>query len=170
MAGRSTPEAWRSRAPHTTFKRAAGVNDECRGRAYVASGDRQHHGAAGRRWGSRWAGTSILACLGVGLPGLILFMEWRGQRTGDVAYRLLGPRLARALGVLFAVGAVSGTILSFEMGLLWSGLMEHYGSVIGLPFAIEGFRLLRRSDLSRHLLVWLGSGSRRAPICCPGSR
>jgi cytochrome bd ubiquinol oxidase subunit I len=81
----------------------------------------------------------ILACLGVGLPGLILFIEWRGQRTGDVAYRLLARRLARALGVLFAVGAVSGTILSFEMGLLWSGLMEHYGSVIGLPFAIEGF-------------------------------
>src|SRR5258708_14757939 len=81
----------------------------------------------------------ILACLGVGLPGLILFTEWRGQRTGDVACRLLARRLARALGVLFAVGAVSGTILSFEMGLLWSGLMEHYGSVIGLPFAIEGF-------------------------------
>jgi cytochrome bd ubiquinol oxidase subunit I len=81
----------------------------------------------------------ILACLGMGLPGLILFMEWRGQRTGDIYYRLLARRLGRALGVLFAVGAVSGTILSFEMGLLWSGLMEHYGSVIGLPFAIEGF-------------------------------
>jgi cytochrome bd ubiquinol oxidase subunit I len=81
----------------------------------------------------------ILACLGMGLPGLILFVEWRGQRTGDIYYRLLARRLGRALGVLFAVGAVSGTILSFEMGLLWSGLMEHYGSVIGLPFAIEGF-------------------------------
>src|SRR5882757_8019558 len=78
----------------------------------------------------------ILACLGVGLPGLIVFPEWRGQRTGDVYYRLLARRWARALGVLFAVGAVSGTILSFEMGLLWSGLMEHYGAVIGLPFAI----------------------------------
>ncbi|MDQ2706640.1 MAG: cytochrome ubiquinol oxidase subunit I [Actinomycetota bacterium] len=81
----------------------------------------------------------ILACLGMGLPGLILFLEWRGQRTGDLCYRLLARRWARVLGVLFAVGAVSGTILSFEMGLLWSGLMEHYGSVIGLPFAIEGF-------------------------------
>jgi cytochrome d ubiquinol oxidase subunit I len=81
----------------------------------------------------------ILACLGMGMPGLILFLEWRGQRTGDIYYRLLARRWARALGVLFAVGAVSGTILSFEMGLLWSGLMEHYGSVIGLPFAIEGF-------------------------------
>jgi cytochrome bd ubiquinol oxidase subunit I len=71
----------------------------------------------------------ILACLGVGLPGLTLFLEWRGYRTQDTAYRLLDRRWARALGVLFAVGAVSGTILSFEMGLLWSGLMQHYGSV-----------------------------------------
>ena len=81
----------------------------------------------------------ILACLGVGLPGLTLFLEWQGYRTQDPAYRLLARRWARAMGVLFAVGAVSGTILSFEMGLLWSGLMQHYGSVIGLPFAIEGF-------------------------------
>jgi cytochrome d ubiquinol oxidase subunit I len=81
----------------------------------------------------------ILACLGVGLPGLVLFAEWRGMRTGDVAYKLLARRWARVLGVLFAVGAVSGTILSFEMGVLWSGLMDHYGAVIGLPFAIEGF-------------------------------
>src|ERR1700738_5484228 len=65
----------------------------------------------------------ILACLGVGLPGLILFMEWRGQRTGDVAYRLLARRLARALGVVVAGGAVAGTILSFEMGLLWVGVV-----------------------------------------------
>ena len=81
----------------------------------------------------------ILACLGVGMPALVLFAEWRGMRTGDVAYRLLARRWARVLGVLFAVGAVSGTILSFEMGVLWSGLMDHYGAVIGLPFAIEGF-------------------------------
>jgi cytochrome d ubiquinol oxidase subunit I len=81
----------------------------------------------------------VLACLGVGLPALVLFAEWRGQRTGDPAMQLLARRWARVLGVLFAVGAVSGTILSFEMGVLWSGLMERYGSVIGLPFAIEGF-------------------------------
>jgi cytochrome d ubiquinol oxidase subunit I len=81
----------------------------------------------------------ILACLGVGLPGLILFAEWRGWRTGDPWYQLLARRWAKALGVLFAVGAVSGTILSFEMGVLWAGLMDQYGSVIGLPFAIEGF-------------------------------
>ena len=81
----------------------------------------------------------ILACLGVGLPALVVFAEWRGLRTGNPTYRLLARRWARAMGVLFAVGAVSGTILSFEMGLLWSGLMNNYGSVIGLPFTIEGF-------------------------------
>ncbi|MEP7022803.1 MAG: cytochrome ubiquinol oxidase subunit I [Actinomycetota bacterium] len=80
----------------------------------------------------------VLACFGVGLPGLVLFAEWRGQRTGDVAYRLLARRWAKVLGVLFAVGAVSGTILSIELGVLWSGLMANYGQVIGLPFAIEG--------------------------------
>ena len=80
----------------------------------------------------------ILACFGVGLPGLVLFTEWRGLRTGDPVLRLLARRWAKALGLLFAVGAVSGTILSIEMGVLWSGLMSRWGQVIGLPFAIEG--------------------------------
>jgi cytochrome d ubiquinol oxidase subunit I len=81
----------------------------------------------------------VLACLGVGLPGLTAFAEWRGIRTGQAAYTRLAHRWARAMGVLFAVGAVSGTILSFELGLLWPGLMGTYGQVIGLPFALEGF-------------------------------
>jgi cytochrome d ubiquinol oxidase subunit I len=81
----------------------------------------------------------ILACLGIGLPGLTAFMEWRGIRTGDGVYTLLAHRWAKAMGVLFAVGAVSGTILSFELGLLWPGMMGIYGQVIGLPFALEGF-------------------------------
>lgn len=80
----------------------------------------------------------IVACLGVGMPALVVFAEWRGQRTGDPHYQLLARRWAKALGVLFAVGAVSGTILSFEMGVLWAGMMDHYGAVIGLPFSIEG--------------------------------
>src|ERR1700761_2689143 len=57
----------------------------------------------------------ILACLGVGMPALVLLAEWRGWRTGDPWYQLLARRWAKALGVLFAVGAVSGTILSFEL-------------------------------------------------------
>lgn len=80
----------------------------------------------------------VVACFGVGMPALVLIAEWWGQRTGDAAARLLARRWARAMGVLFAVGAVSGTILSFEMGVLWPGLMGTYGEVIGLPFALEG--------------------------------
>ncbi len=80
----------------------------------------------------------VLACFGVGMPALTLYAEWRGYRTGDPHYRLLARRWAKAMGVLFAVGAVSGTILSFEMGLLWPGLMGTYGELIGLPFAMEG--------------------------------
>ena len=80
----------------------------------------------------------VLACFGVGMPALTLFAEWRGYRSGDPHYRLLARRWAKAMGVLFAVGAVSGTILSFEMGLLWPGLMGTYGELIGLPFAMEG--------------------------------
>ncbi|WP_433243737.1 cytochrome ubiquinol oxidase subunit I [Streptosporangium sp. CA-135522] len=80
----------------------------------------------------------VLACLGVGMPALLLFAEWRAVRTGDGDAMRLARRWATAMGVLFAVGAVSGTILSFEMGLLWPGLMGTYGEVIGLPFALEG--------------------------------
>jgi cytochrome d ubiquinol oxidase subunit I len=80
----------------------------------------------------------VIASLGVGFPPIILLAEWRALRTGDAVYRAIARRWARALGVLFAVGAVSGTILSFELGILWPGLMGRFGAVIGLPFAIEG--------------------------------
>lgn len=80
----------------------------------------------------------IIACFGVGMPAITVLAEWRGHRTGDANYALLARRWAKAMGVLFAVGAVSGTILSFEMGLLWPGLMGVYGEVIGLPFTLEG--------------------------------
>jgi cytochrome d ubiquinol oxidase subunit I len=79
--------------------------------------------AARSQMGFSLAWHIVVACFGVGLPGLVLFTEWRGLRTGDVACRLLARRWAKVLGVLFAVGAVSGTILSIEMGVLWSGLM-----------------------------------------------
>jgi cytochrome bd ubiquinol oxidase subunit I len=80
----------------------------------------------------------VVACFGVAMPAFTVFAEWRGVRRGDPTYTLLARRWARAMGVLFAVGAVSGTILSFEMGLLWPGLMGTYGEVIGLPFTMEG--------------------------------
>jgi cytochrome d ubiquinol oxidase subunit I len=97
----------------------------------------------------------ILACLGVGMPALTLFAEWRGLRTGDAAYGLLARRWAKAMGVLFAVGAVSGTILSFEMGILWPGLMGTYGEVIGLPFTMEGIAFFVEAIfLGIYLYAW----------------
>ncbi|GAA3970448.1 cytochrome ubiquinol oxidase subunit I [Actinomadura viridis] len=97
----------------------------------------------------------VLACLGVAMPALTLLAEWRGHRTGDDHYRLLARRWARAMGVLFAVGAVSGTILSFEMGLLWPGLMGTYGEVIGLPFALEGVAFfIEAIFLGIYLYAW----------------
>lgn len=80
----------------------------------------------------------ILAALGIGFPLITLIAHWRGLRTGDVHYLELARRWSKTMAVLFAVGAVSGTILSFEMGMLWPGLMGPYGDVIGLPFALEG--------------------------------
>jgi cytochrome bd ubiquinol oxidase subunit I len=97
----------------------------------------------------------IVACLGVGFPLLVLFAEWRGLRTGDPAWRLLARRWARSLGVLFAVGAVSGTILSFELGILWPGMMGTFGEVIGLPFAIEGIAFFTEAIfLGIYLYAW----------------
>jgi cytochrome d ubiquinol oxidase subunit I len=97
----------------------------------------------------------IVACFGVAMPAMTLLAQWRGYRTGDVHYRLLARRWARAMGVLFAVGAVSGTILSFEMGLLWPGFMGTYGQVIGLPFTMEGIAFfIEAIFLGIYLYAW----------------
>lgn len=80
----------------------------------------------------------ILSCFGVALPAMIYVVHRRGIRNNDPIALGLAQRWAKAAAVLFAVGAVSGTILSFEMGLLWPGLMSTYGDVLGLPFALEG--------------------------------
>jgi cytochrome d ubiquinol oxidase subunit I len=97
----------------------------------------------------------VIACFGVGMPAIIVFSEWRALRTGDEAYGLLAHRWAKAMGVLFAIGAVSGTILSFEMGVLWPGLMSTYGQVIGLPFTMEGFAFfLEAIFLGVYLYAW----------------
>lgn len=81
----------------------------------------------------------ILACLGVGLPVLMLAAEWRFLKTGDELWRTLARRWSKAFAVMFAIGAVTGTVLSFELGLLWPDFMGRWGSVIGLPFTMEGF-------------------------------
>jgi cytochrome d ubiquinol oxidase subunit I len=80
----------------------------------------------------------ILASMGVAFPAITLTANWWGLRKGDPDALKLAQRWSRVMAVLFAVGAVTGTVLSFEMGLLWPGLMSRFGDVFGIPFAIEG--------------------------------
>jgi cytochrome d ubiquinol oxidase subunit I len=80
----------------------------------------------------------VLASFGVAFPVVILIVHWWGIARSDWVALELARRWAKVAAVLFAVGAVSGTVLSFEMAMLWPGLMEPYGEVIGLPFALEG--------------------------------
>jgi cytochrome bd ubiquinol oxidase subunit I len=97
----------------------------------------------------------ILACLGIALPTFVLLAEFIGlQRSNEVAL-VLARRWSQAMGVLVAVGAVTGTVLSFEMGLLWPGLMRQYGAVLGIPFGIEGlFFFLEAIFTAIYLYGW----------------
>ncbi len=80
-----------------------------------------------------------LVCFGVAFPVMVLVMEWMGHRTGDPIYLAIARRWSRIMVALFAVGVITGTILSFEMGLLWPNFTATFGGVFGLGFAIEGF-------------------------------
>jgi cytochrome bd ubiquinol oxidase subunit I len=79
-----------------------------------------------------------LVCFGISFPSMVLFVEWLHNRTGDPAYRALAKRWSKVMLILFAIGVVTGTILSFELGLLWPRFMERWGEVFGFAFAIEG--------------------------------
>ncbi|MBS2017665.1 MAG: cytochrome ubiquinol oxidase subunit I [Deltaproteobacteria bacterium] len=81
----------------------------------------------------------LFSALGVGLPLLLVLADLRAAQTGDARYTLLARRMAKGTAILFAVGAVSGTVLSLELGLLWPELMRRFGEVIGPLFALEGF-------------------------------
>jgi cytochrome d ubiquinol oxidase subunit I len=80
-----------------------------------------------------------LVCFGIAFPLMVLVMEWMGHRTGDPLYLTIARRWSRIMVALFAVGVITGTILSFEMGLLWPNFTATFGGVFGLGFAIEGF-------------------------------
>ncbi len=80
----------------------------------------------------------IFVPIGVALPAIMLIANYKGLRRNDSVALTLARRWSHAAGLTFAIGAVSGTVLSFEMGLLWPGLTGKYGDVFGLPFAIEG--------------------------------
>jgi cytochrome bd ubiquinol oxidase subunit I len=79
-----------------------------------------------------------LVCFGIAFPAMVLFVEWLGYRTGNPIYHALAKRWSKIMLALFAVGVVTGTILSFELGLLWPNFMATFGDVFGVAFAIEG--------------------------------
>ena len=80
-----------------------------------------------------------LVAFAISFPAMVLFVEWMGLRSGDRLYLTLARRWSRVMVALFAVGVITGTVLSFEMGLLWPAFTSTFGSVFGLGFAIEGF-------------------------------
>jgi cytochrome bd ubiquinol oxidase subunit I len=80
-----------------------------------------------------------LVCFGIAFPAMILFVEWLYLHSGDQLYLTLARRWTRVMAALFAIGVITGTILSFEMGLLWPAFTATFGSVFGLGFAVEGF-------------------------------
>jgi cytochrome d ubiquinol oxidase subunit I len=79
-----------------------------------------------------------LVCFGIAFPVMVLFAEWLHLRTGDPVYKTLAKRWSKVMLILFAIGVVTGTILSFELGLLWPRFMERWGEVFGFAFALEG--------------------------------
>lgn len=97
----------------------------------------------------------IFSALGVGLPLLLCIAEGLALKTRNPVWMMLTRRWARAAAILFAIGAVSGTILSFELGLLWPTYIEFAGRVIGLPFLLEGFAFFTEAIfLGLYLYGW----------------
>ncbi|MDQ3138991.1 MAG: cytochrome ubiquinol oxidase subunit I [Gemmatimonadota bacterium] len=79
-----------------------------------------------------------IVCFGIAFPSLVVLAEWLSLRTGNPVYRQIAKRWSKAMLALFAVGVVTGTILSFELGLLWPNFMATFGDVFGFAFALEG--------------------------------
>src|SRR5690242_9674666 len=96
----------------------------------------------------------ILVPFGVAFTFLMMIANYRGIRRGDADALLLAQRWSKVAAVVFAVGAVSGTVLSFEMGLLWPQLMRRFGAAYGIPFTVEGiFFFLEAIFVAIHLRV-----------------
>jgi cytochrome bd ubiquinol oxidase subunit I len=80
-----------------------------------------------------------IVCFGIAFPAFVLLLEGLWLRTGDPIYRTIAKRWSKVMLALFAVGVVTGTILSFELGLLWPNFMATFGEVFGLGFTLEAF-------------------------------
>ncbi len=97
----------------------------------------------------------VFAEIGIALPVMMVLAEWMARRTGQQEYRELAKRWAKGVAVLFAVGAVSGTVLSFELGLLWPRFMQLAGPVVGIPFSLETLAFFTEAIfLGVYLYAW----------------
>jgi cytochrome d ubiquinol oxidase subunit I len=97
----------------------------------------------------------LFAVAGMAMPLLMVLAEGRYLLTADETYRELSLRWAKGTAILFAVGAVSGTVLSFELGLLWPSFMAEAGPIIGMPFSLEGLAFfLEAIALGIYLYGW----------------
>jgi cytochrome d ubiquinol oxidase subunit I len=97
----------------------------------------------------------VLSCLGVALPATILIANYIGLKRGDSDAMELARRWSKAMAITFAVGAVTGTVLSFEFGLLWPRFMDRFGAAFGIAFAIEGiFFFLEAIFLAIYIYGW----------------
>ena len=81
----------------------------------------------------------IFAIIGMAMPLMMVLAEWRWLKTGEEVYLMVAQRWAKGTAIFFAIGAVTGTVLSFQLGLLWPFFMKWAGPIIGLAFSIEGF-------------------------------
>lgn len=80
----------------------------------------------------------IYACIGMVMPFFMAVSHYKWLRTNDEGYKNLTKAWSKGVAIFFATGAVSGTMLSFELGLLWPSFMEHAGPIFGMPFSLEG--------------------------------
>lgn len=80
----------------------------------------------------------IFACIGMVMPFFMSASYWQHLKQKDDDSLELTKLWMKGVAIFFAVGAVSGTLLSFELGLLWPEFMKHAGPIIGLPFSWEG--------------------------------
>src|SRR5438309_11813459 len=97
----------------------------------------------------------VFAAVGISLPVLMAISEALYLGTGRPVFLELAKRWSRGAAVLFAVGAVSGTVLSFELGLLWPRFMDKSGAIIGMPFSLEGFAFFTEAIfLGLYLMGW----------------
>ena len=110
----------------------------------------------------------IFAIIGVAMPLLTILAEWRWLKTGNQVYLTIAKRWAKGTAIFFAIGAVSGTVLSFQLGVLWPKFMEWAGPIIGPAFALEGFAFFTEAIFLGIYLYGWGKISPRAHLAAGG--